>query len=92
MAYRDPEKPLQIRVKSKKVNGHTTIIFKDNGLGFDSIKFKEEIFRPYTRLHSHVDGSGLGLYIIKMIIDYHRGGVRVESEPRKGATIALRLD
>lgn len=92
LSYRDPEKPLQIRVKSKKINGHTTIIFKDNGLGFDSIKHKEEIFRPYSRLHSHVDGSGLGLYIIKMIIDYHRGGIRVESEPRKGATFALRLD
>ncbi|WP_421763492.1 sensor histidine kinase [Ekhidna sp.] len=92
LAYRDPEKSLQIKIKSKKINGHTTIIFKDNGLGFDSIKHKDEIFRPYTRLHSHVDGSGLGLYIIKMIIDYHRGGIRVESEPRKGATFALRLD
>ncbi|WP_425393007.1 sensor histidine kinase [Ekhidna sp.] len=92
IAYRDPEKPLQIRVKTKRVSGHTTLIFKDNGLGFDSIKHKEEIFRPYTRLHSHVDGSGLGLYIIKMIIDYHRGGIRVESEPRKGATFAIRLN
>lgn len=90
--YRDPEKPLQIRIKSKNVNGHTTIIFKDNGLGFDSIKYKSEVFRPYTRLHSHVDGAGLGLYIIKTIIDYHRGGIRVESEPRKGATFALRLN
>lgn len=92
LSYRDPERPLQVKIKSKKVNGHSTIIFKDNGLGFDSIKHKEEIFRPYSRLHSHVDGSGLGLYIVKTIIDYHRGGVRVESEPRKGATFALRLD
>ena len=90
--YRDPEKPLQIRVKSKEVNGHTTIIFKDNGLGFDSIKHKEEVFRPYTRLHAHVEGAGLGLYIIKTIVDYHSGGIRIESEPKKGATFALRLD
>ncbi len=92
LSYRDPEKQLQIRIKSKQVSGHTTIIFKDNGLGFDSIKYKNEIFRPYTRLHSHVDGAGLGLYIVKTIIDYHRGGIRVESEPRKGATFALRLN
>lgn len=92
LSYRDPEKPLQIKVKSKKVNGHTTIIFKDNGLGFDSIKHKEEILRPYSRLHSHVDGAGLGLYIIKTIIDYQRGGIRVESSPRNGATFAIRLD
>ncbi len=92
LAYRDPEKQLQIKVKTKQVSGHTTLIFNDNGLGFDSIKYKNEIFRPYTRLHSHVDGSGLGLYIIKTIIDYHRGGVRVESEIRKGATFALRLN
>jgi len=92
IAYRDPEKPLQILIKTKNVSGHPTIIFKDNGLGFDSIKYKEEVFRPYIRLHSHVDGSGLGLYIIKSIIDYHRGGIRVESEPKRGATFALRLD
>jgi len=92
LSYRDPEKPLQIRIKTKKVSGHPTIIFKDNGLGFDSIKYKQEVFRPYVRLHSHVDSSGLGLYIIKSIIDFHRGGVRVESEPKKGATFALRLD
>ncbi|MEO9872855.1 sensor histidine kinase [Ekhidna sp.] len=92
LSYRDPEKPLQIKIKTKEVNSHTTLIIKDNGLGFDSIKFKEEIFRPYSRLHSHVEGAGLGLYIIKTIMDYHRGGIRVESEPRKGATFALRLN
>ena len=92
LAYRDPEKALQIKIKTKQVKGHTTLIFKDNGLGFDSIKYKNEIFLPYTRLHSHVDGAGLGLYIIKTIVDYHRGGIRVESEPRKGATFALRLN
>ncbi|MEO1254481.1 MAG: ATP-binding protein, partial [Bacteroidota bacterium] len=92
LTYRDPEKPLQIKIKTKEVNGHTTIIFNDNGLGFDSIKHKEEIFRPYTRLHVHVEGAGLGLYIIKTIVDYHSGSIRVESEPKKGATFILRLD
>ena len=92
IAYRDPEKTLQIKIKSKSINGHTTIIVKDNGLGFDSIKYKDEIFKPYTRLHAHVDGSGLGLYIVKMIVDFHRGGVRIESQPRNGATFAIRLN
>ena len=89
--YRDPEKPLVIRIKTRQIKGHTTLIFSDNGLGFDSIKYREEIFKPYFRVHSHTSGTGLGLYIVKMIVDYHKGGIRVESEPKKGATFAIRL-
>lgn len=92
LTYRDPEKPLVIRVKSKMVKGHVTIIFNDNGLGFDAIKYRDEILQPYVRIHAHVDGAGLGLYIVKTIIDYNNGGIRIESEPKKGATFAIRLN
>lgn len=90
--YRDPEKPLVIKIKTKEVNGHTTLIFNDNGLGFDGLKYREEILKPYVRIHAHVDGAGLGLYMVKMILDYNKGGIRIESEPRRGATFALRLN
>lgn len=89
--YRDPDKPLAIRIRTRQIKGHTTLIFSDNGLGFDSVKYREEIFKPYFRIHSHTSGTGLGLYIVKMIVDYQKGGIRVESEPKKGATFAIRL-
>jgi len=90
--YRDPERPLVVKMKTKNVNGHVTIIFNDNGLGFDAIKYREEIFKPYVRVHSHTSGTGLGLYVVKLIVDHHNGSLRVESEPRKGSTFAVRLN
>ena len=91
LKYRDPERPLVIRIKTRQIKAHTTLIFSDNGLGFDSIKYREEIFKPYFRIHSHTSGTGLGLYIVKMIVDHQKGGIRVESEPKKGTTFAIRL-
>ncbi|GAB4232765.1 MAG: hypothetical protein Tsb0034_05660 [Ekhidna sp.] len=91
LAFRHPERPLLIKIKAKQQGGKVTLIFNDNGLGFDAVKHREELWKPYTRFHDHVHGAGLGLYIVKMIIDHHGGAVRVESEPKKGATFALRL-
>lgn len=89
--YRDPEKPLIVKFKTIKRKGKVSIIIKDNGLGFDSIKHQEEIVKPFVRLHSHTDGTGLGLYIVKIILDYNKGDIKMESEPKQGATFALRL-
>lgn len=90
--YRDPEKPLVIKLKSKIIGKHISVIFRDNGLGFDSIKFNEEILRPFVRLHSHTEGTGLGLYIIKTILDYNNGSIKMESQPKNGATFAVRFN
>ena len=52
------------------------------GLGQDEI---DMIFKKYERLdkHSHIDGKGLGLSIVKDIIDLHNGHITVHSEPDK---------
>lgn len=90
--YRDPEKPLIIKIKSKFIGGRVSIAFKDNGLGFDSIKHQQDIFRPFVRLHAHTEGSGLGLYIVKTIVDHNNGAIKIESQPRNGSTFAIRLN
>lgn len=92
MMYRDPEKPLIIKIKSKHTNGRVTLIINDNGLGFDGVKYREEVLKPYFRTHAHVEGAGMGLYTVKTIIDHHKGAIRIESEPKSGTTIALRLN
>lgn len=91
LKFRDPEKPLIVKFKTIKRNGKISIVVNDNGLGFDSIKHQEEIMKPFVRLHSHTDGTGLGLYIVKIILDYNKGEIKMESEPKQGATFALRL-
>lgn len=89
--YRNPEKPLEIDVTSKMNNKVCSIIIKDNGLGFDSEVNGKEILNPFTRLHNHVEGSGLGMYIVKSIVDYHNGELIVESKPNVGTSITINI-
>lgn len=90
--YRDPDKKLLIDIKTSKVNGKTILTIRDNGLGFDAIKHGDEVMNPFVRLHAHTQGTGLGLHIVKTIIDFHKGDIRVDSKVKKGARFTIRLN
>lgn len=68
------------------------IHFRDNGIGFDS-KYANDIFTVFKRLHGHheIEGTGIGLSICKKIVERHRGTIRAESEPGKGALFVVTL-
>jgi PAS domain S-box-containing protein len=68
------------------------ITFKDNGIGFD-IKYSEQIFKAFERLHSQHEypGSGIGLSICRKIVERHGGTISAEGELGKGATFTVIL-
>jgi PAS domain S-box-containing protein len=68
------------------------IQIKDNGIGFEQT-FAEDIFKVFTRLNtgSNYIGSGVGLSIVKKVIDNHQGHIWAESKPGEGATFNILL-
>lgn len=80
------EKPPRVEVGYLERDDAHEFYVKDNGIGIDP-KYHKEIFGIFRRLHkqSEYEGTGAGLCIVKKVIDDHRGSIRLESEPGKGA-------
>jgi signal transduction histidine kinase len=86
--YRSPERTIQINIHSVQQNSYILLSFADNGLGIQADQI-EKIFLMFKRVHTHVEGSGIGLYIVKRIIENNGGKIEVESEPGKGTTFNM---
>jgi signal transduction histidine kinase len=67
---------------------------QDNGIGLSSRAIKR-IFDPFyqvdRRLSRRTGGCGLGLSIVRFIVDAHGGAIEVQSQPGKGSTFAVKL-
>ena len=89
--YRNKNRDLVVDITARKCNGKTLISVRDNGLGFDEEMGKNKIFGLFKRMHSHPDGLGVGLYIVKTIVNSHGGYIEVSSEPNIGTEFKLYL-
>jgi signal transduction histidine kinase len=64
---------------------HPILMVQDNGLGINLHKHGEKLFGMFKRIHDYVEDSGIGLYIVKRMVENNGGKIDVESEPGKGS-------
>ncbi|HZI24831.1 MAG TPA: ATP-binding protein [Chryseolinea sp.] len=88
--YRSPSRKPEIFIKTEKDEGHLVISIKDNGLGIPADKLKQ-IFEKFTRIEKNVAGSGIGLYLVKKIVDNLQGEIRVNSTVDEGSEFKIYL-
>ena len=81
----------QVEVGATSQHGQTVLYVRDNGVGF-ARESATRLFEPFQRLHgTHFQGSGVGLSIVKRIIERHGGRLWAESTPGEGSTFFFTL-
>jgi len=81
----------RIEVGALDGDGRQTFYVRDNGVGFDADR-AEGLFEPFRRLHDErFPGHGVGLSIVKQIIQRHGGRIWAEAVPGQGATFYFTL-
>jgi PAS domain S-box-containing protein len=92
LKYRHPERTPIIRVTARRDEESWVLSVSDNGLGIEP-QFSERIFGIFQRLHTRdkFDGTGIGLAIVRKIVERAGGRVWVESEPGVGSTFHVAL-
>jgi PAS domain S-box-containing protein len=88
--YRSPDKAPEILIKTYKEENFFVLEVSDNGIGIDA-KYKGIIFDLFKRLHADDQGTGVGLFIVKRIVENAEGKIEVESEPGAGAAFKIYL-
>ncbi|GGK77986.1 ATP-binding protein [Rufibacter glacialis] len=88
--YRAPGIEPEIHIKTRKTKDFTVISVKDNGLGIAKDKL-DSIFIPFTRYEKKVEGTGIGLYLVKKIVENAGGKITVKSKPGEGSEFKVYL-
>ncbi len=84
----------KVEVRAFKENQSLVIAVQDFGIGIgkeEKDKIFDRFYRGGDELTRTVKGSGLGLTLVKQIVEAHKGSVQVESEPGKGSTFSIKL-
>jgi signal transduction histidine kinase len=83
-------RPVEVTVSSDSETSRLTV--RDHGIGID-LEHQARIFDRFERAVSvrHYGGLGLGLWIVRQIVEAHGGSISVESSPGKGSAFTVEL-
>jgi signal transduction histidine kinase len=88
LKYRHADRNPHVIIACQQQDEYQVISVADNGLGID-LRDENKIFGMFNRQHTHVEGSGIGLYLVKRIIENGGGKIRVKSQVGKGSTFSI---
>jgi signal transduction histidine kinase len=85
-----PHPTIEIGTDGLDPEGKVKIFVRDNGIGIEP-QYHERIFGLFNRLDPSIDGTGIGLALVKRIVEIHGGRIWIISNPGKGATFYFTL-
>jgi len=88
--FKSSDRKPEIFITTQQEKNFIVISVKDNGIGIDASK-QEAIFSKYFRVENAIEGSGIGLYLVKEIVNNAGGKILLESHPGKGSEFKVYL-
>jgi PAS domain S-box-containing protein len=88
--YHSPDRAPRVDVRAHVRPDHTVLEVHDNGLGIAPAHLPR-LFAMFQRFHDHVDGSGIGLYMVKRMVENAGGRIEVHSRLGAGTTFFVHL-
>ena len=84
------EPRIEIGLRGHEIDGKPILFVKDNGIGIAAEHY-DRVFGLFNKLNMESEGTGIGLAIVRRIIEVHGGRIWIESEPDNGATFLFTL-
>jgi signal transduction histidine kinase len=86
--FRSPDRILCITIKTWREEEGIGLAVSDNGLGLEAEQISK-LFQLFKRLHAHAEGTGIGLYMTRRIVENNQGKIWCESQPGQGSTFQI---
>ncbi len=81
---------VEIGTRGENENHYPILFVRDNGIGIDP-QYHEQVFGLFNKLNPQMEGTGIGLTLVKRIIEIHGGRIWIELSPGNGATFLFTL-
>jgi PAS domain S-box-containing protein len=85
-----PEPHIEIGADGYDANGMAILFVRDNGIGIDP-QYHERVFGLFNRLNPNIEGTGVGLTLVRRIVEVHGGKVWLDSKPGAGSVFYFTL-
>lgn len=86
--FQSPERDCIIKIHTRLEEPYVVLSVEDNGVGINE-RHHEALFSMFRRFHDHVEGTGIGLFMVKRIIESAGGKIEVKSEEGTGTEIKI---
>lgn len=90
--YRNPQVTPQIEIRTEVTDKKLVVRYSDNGLGIDMETNGNKVFGLYKKFHSHAEGKGMGLYMVKTQVEILGGKISVKSAVNKGTEFVIEFE
>jgi two-component system, chemotaxis family, CheB/CheR fusion protein len=88
LKYRSPKRVPEVQLTFGTKDNNPVLVVADNGLGLTPTQV-DKLFNIYQRFHIHVEGSGIGLFMIKRMVENNGGHIEVSSQEGEGTTFTV---